>query len=90
MKRLWTSLYDKVRGQMKGLLAGGAAATAVTSVTNVADLTDLTPSQRTAWTLGVAALLGALNAYRTPETRTALPAHRRVGNEASLDPPDPS
>lgn len=79
MKRLWNSLFDKVKGQAKGLLAGGVVATAVTTVTNAADLTELTPSQRTAWTLGVAALLGALNAYHTPETQTALPGHHQVG-----------
>lgn len=79
MKRLWNSLFDKVKGQLRGLVAGGVAATAVTSITNAADLTELEPSQRTAWTLGVAALLGALNAYRTPETQTAVPGHYQLG-----------
>lgn len=81
MRTLWNSLYDKVRAQVTGLIAGLLATGGLIELLNAADTTDLSASQQWMWALAVAAVAGVLNAYRRPETHDPMRDHHTPGEQ---------
>lgn len=79
MKRLWDSLYSKVKSMVKGYIFGGGAAVALTEIFNAADVTSLSNIEQALWGVGTAAVLGVLSAYRKPETGPTPPPVQPLG-----------